>query len=143
LDGANIEIRRQVGADNFFLFGLTADEVANLQASGYRPRDFYHADPTLRAAVDAIAGGMFSGGGRNPVCPSVDQLLEYDPFLVLADFASYYAAQTQVSRAFADAEHWTRMSILNVARLGYFSSDRSIREYCRNVWRVQSVPIEL
>jgi starch phosphorylase len=143
LDGANIEIRRQVGADNFFLFGLTADEVANLQASGYRPRDFYHADPTLRAAVDAIAGGMFSCGDRNLFRPLIDQLLEYDPFLVLADFASYYAAQTQVSRAFADAEHWTRMSILNVARLGYFSSDRSISEYCRNVWRVQSVPIEL
>src|SRR5262249_26234975 len=143
LDGANSEIRQQVGADNFFLFGLTSDEVAKVQASGYQPKNFYHADPAVRGALDAIAGGMFSRGDRNLFRPLVDQLLDYDPFLVLADFASYCVAQAQVSRAFADVEHWTRMSILNVARLGYFSSDRSIREYCRNVWHVQSVPIEL
>ena len=143
LDGANVEIRREVGADNFFLFGLTADEVAHVQASGYRPRAFYNADPVLRGAIDAIASGFFSGGDRNLFRPLVDQLLEHDPFLVLADFASYYAAQAQVSRAFADADRWTRMSILNVARLGHFSSDRSIREYCRDVWHVQSVHITL
>jgi starch phosphorylase len=143
LDGANVEIRQQVGADKFFLFGLTADEVAEVQARGYRPRDFYDADPILRGAFDAIASGIFSNGDRRLFQPLIDQLLDHDPFLVLADFASYCSAQAQVGRIFADPGHWTQASILNVARLGHFSSDRSIREYCRDVWRVQSVPIKL
>jgi len=142
LDGANVEIRQQVGADNFFLFGLSAEEVARVKASGYCPRDIYHRDPVLHAALDAISSGLFSGGS-SLFRPLTDQLLNDDPFLVFADFASYCSAQADVSRAFADAEHWTRMSILNVSRLGRFSSDRSIREYCRKVWRVDNVPIQL
>ncbi len=143
LDGANVEIRQAVGKENFFLFGLTADEVATIHRRGYHPRDFYNTDTVLRGAVDTIASGLFSRGDRDLFRPLVDQLLAHDPYLVLADFASYFAAQAEVSRAFADTEQWTRMSILNVARLGRFSSDRSIREYCQNVWKVQSAPIEL
>ena len=143
LDGANVEIRQRVGADNFFLFGLTAEEVVKTQANGYRPREFYQNDPVLRGALDAIASGLFSGGDKALFRPLVDQLIDHDPFLVLTDFASYADAQAQASRAFADPEKWTRMSILNAARLGYFSSDRSIREYCRDVWRVQPVPITI
>jgi starch phosphorylase len=143
LDGANVEIRQAVGAENFFLFGLTAEEVAGVQRSGYCPRDYYNADPILRGAVDAIASGMFSRGDRELYRPLVEQLLNHDPYLVLADFAAYCGAQAEVSRAYADTEQWTRMSILNVARLGRFSSDRSIREYCQQVWRVERVPIEL
>ena len=143
LDGANVEIRQRVGAENFFLFGMSANSAAHLQASRYRPRDFYQADPMLRGAIDAIASGLFSGGDHNLFRPLIDQLLDCDPYLVLADFGSYRAAQEQVSVAFADAERWTRMSILNVARMGYFSSDRSIRDYCGKVWQVQSIPIKL
>jgi glycogen phosphorylase len=143
LDGANVEIRQDVGAENFFMFGLTTDEVAAVKAHGYQPRDWYRNDPVLRGALDAIAGGIFSRGDRSLFRPLIDHLLDYDPFLVLADFASYCAAQAEASRAFADPEQWTRMSILNVARLGRYSSDRSIVEYCRDVWQVQNVHIEL
>ena len=142
LHGLGGHVRQQVGADNFFLFGLAAEEVARVKASGYCPRDIYHRDPVLHAALDAISSGLFSGGS-SLFRPLTDQLLNDDPFLVFADFASYCSAQADVSRAFADAEHWTRMSILNVSRLGRFSSDRSIREYCRKVWRVDNVPIQL
>jgi glycogen phosphorylase len=142
-DGANIEIRERVGPDNFFAFGLLAQEVTNVQRNGYRPRDFYEADPVLRGALDAIASGLFSGGNPELFRPLVDQLLNHDPFLVLADFASYCAAQAKASCAFAETEPWTRMSILNVARLGYFSSDRSIREYCQHVWHVQGLAVRL
>src|SRR5262245_46762464 len=102
LDGANVEIRERVGANNFFLFGLTAEEVAEVQARGYRPRQFYESDPVLRRALDTISSGLFSGADSNLFRPLIDQLLNYDPFLVLADFASYVRAQVDVSRAFAD-----------------------------------------
>jgi starch phosphorylase len=143
LDGANIEIREEVGAENFFLFGLTAEEVVALRARGYRPRDHYEANPRLRRAIDLIAEGRFSRGDRELFRPVVQHLLDYDDYMLLADFQAYVDAQEEVARAYADAEHWTRMSILNVARMGRFSSDRAILEYCRDIWRVGPQPIEL
>jgi len=143
LDGANVEIREEVGAENFFLFGLTADEVAALQHNGYRPMDFYHADPELRGVVERIRSGYFSKGDGELFKPLVDSLLFHDPFMVLADFGSYAAAQSKVDEAYRDPERWTRMSILNTARMGTFSSDRAIHEYCRDIWGVTPVPITL
>lgn len=143
LDGANIEIRREVGPENFFVFGLTAEEVAALQARGYDPSGYYRDNAELRRAIDCIADGTFSHGDPLLFRPLVDNLLHHDPFLVLADFAAYIGCQEEVSRAYQDAEHWARLSILNVARMGLFSSDRSIRDYCRDIWRIEPVPIQL
>jgi starch phosphorylase len=141
LDGANIEIREAVGGENFFLFGMTAQEVERRIANGYRPHDHYHSDEELRAAIDAIADGAFSHGDRELFRPIVDNLLGSDPYLVLADYRSYIECQEQAGRRWRDAEAWTRSSILNVARMGRFSSDRSIRDYCRDIWHVDPVPI--
>jgi starch phosphorylase len=141
LDGANIEIREAVGADNFFLFGLTVDEVQRRRAEGYRPSDPYGADAELRAVVDAIADGAFSSRDRALFKPIVENLLGSDPYMLLADYRSYVDCQDAVGRAWRDPERWTRASILNVARMGRFSSDRSIREYCRDIWHVGPVPI--
>jgi starch phosphorylase len=139
LDGANVEIREQVGAENFFLFGLTVHEVLQLQASGYNPRQYYETNPVLKEAIDQIASGFFSHGNRDLFRPIVDSLLNQDTYLVLADFQTYLECQKKVDQAFRDQEHWTRMSILNVARMGKFSSDRSIREYCENIWDAKPI----
>jgi starch phosphorylase len=141
LDGANIEIREAVGAENFFLFGMSVEEVQSRLAQGYRPYDHYRSDEELRAVIDAIANGAFSNGDRELFRPIVDNLLESDPFMLLADYRSYVECQEKVGRAWQDAERWTRSSILNVARMGRFSSDRSIGEYCRSIWHVKAVPI--
>ncbi len=141
LDGANVEIREEVGADNFFLFGMTADEVTRRVAEGYRPRAVYDSDPELREVLDLMGSGLFSRGDRALFQPLVDQLLNDDPFLLLADFDSYRRCQAEVSATFADVPRWTRKSILNVARMGKFSSDRSIRDYCNLVWRVKPVSV--
>ena len=143
LDGANVEIREAVGPENFFLFGLTVDGIRELRAAGYRPRDRYESDPQLRSVIDALADGTFSRGDATLFRPIVDSLLGDDPWLLLADFRSYLDAQAEVERAYLDPERWTRLSILNTARMGRFSSDRSIADYCRDVWRVEPVPIEL
>jgi glycogen phosphorylase len=143
LDGANVEIREEVGAENFFLFGLTADEVSSLQASGYHPQDYYHANPELRGVLARISSGHFSHGDGNLFKPLVDSLLYHDPFMLFADFASYVETQQRVDEAYRDPERWTRMSILNVARMGKFSSDRAIREYCRDIWKAEPVSVDL
>jgi glycogen phosphorylase len=135
LDGANIEIRSKVGAENFFLFGLSAKEVSTLQAAGYRPRDYYEKNEELRQAIDSLAEGAFSKGDREIFRPLVDSLLERDPFLVLADYQSYVDCQGQAAEAYKDERKWTVMAILNIARMGHFSSDRSIREYDQKIWR--------
>ena len=140
LDGANVEIRQEVGAENFFLFGLTVEQVSQLRASGYNPRQYYEMNPVLRETIDQIASGVFSVGNRDLFKPIIDSLLSYDTYMVLADFQSYVECQYKVDKAFRDQEQWTRMSILNVARMGKFSSDRSIREYCADIW--QAMPIE-
>jgi starch phosphorylase len=143
LDGANIEIREEVGADNFFLFGLTAEQVYELKAKGYNPRQYYDSDPELREAVDRIGSGAFSRGDTNLFKPLVDSLLWHDPYLLFADYRPYVESQEQVSLAYEDPAKWTRMSILNVARMGKFSSDRSIREYCDKIWKTHPVTVEL
>lgn len=139
LDGANVEIREEVGAENFFLFGLTAEEVRQRKAQGYQPRDLYEHDPDLRGAIDLIASGAFSRGDRELFQPLIHSLLDDDPFLVLADFASYIECQEDVGQAYQDRHRWTKMSVLNVARMGKFSADRAIHEYCRDIWHVQPV----
>jgi starch phosphorylase len=142
LDGANIEIREEVGPENFFLFGLTADDVHRVQREGYRPREIYEREPELREALDQIRGGFFSGGDTEVFRPLVDGLVYYDPYMVLADYAAYITAQDEVQRAYQDVKRWTRMSILNVARMGKFSSDRAVREYCEDIWKVVAVPVD-
>jgi starch phosphorylase len=137
LDGANVEIREEVGADNFFLFGLTALEVAILKTRGYRPSAEYERNATLREVIDFIASGELGGGEKELFRPLVDNLLNDDPFLVLADYQSYIDAQDRVSVLWQDRQAWTRASILNCARMGKFSSDRSIRDYCEQIWRIQ------
>ncbi|MGB5312636.1 MAG: glycogen/starch/alpha-glucan phosphorylase [Polyangiales bacterium] len=143
LDGANVEIRDAVGAENFFLFGLTTDEIELLRETGYTPYKYYEQNPSLKGALDLIASGHFSRGESALFRPLVDSLIHHDDYFVLADFQSYIDCQKQVSDAWADQAHWTKMSILNTARMGRFSSDRTIREYCRDIWRVEPNPVEL
>jgi len=140
LDGANIEIREEVGPENFFLFGLTAEEVAELQRRGYRPRAIYESNSELREALGRIGSGGFSPEDPGLFRPLVDSLLGPDPFLVLADYQSYIDCQNEAARAYLDTTRWTSMSILNVARMGKFSSDRAIRDYCRDIW---DIPLSL
>jgi len=142
LDGANVEIRQQVGAENFFLFGLTVEEVFQLKAGGYNPRQYYEMNPVLKETIDQISSGTFSDGNRDLFKPIVDSLLNQDTYLVLADFQAYLECQYKVDKAFRDQEQWTRMSILNVARMGKFSSDRSIREYCDKIWDAKPIELE-
>jgi starch phosphorylase len=137
LDGANVEIRDAVGHENFFLFGLSAEEVAQRKAAGYRPRDLYESNDELREALDHIRGGAFSHGDRDLFRPLVDSLLDRDEYMLLADYASYVDGQRRVSETYRDPAAWTRLSILNCARVGHFSSDRAIREYCRDIWKVR------
>ncbi|WP_420911655.1 glycogen/starch/alpha-glucan phosphorylase [Rippkaea orientalis] len=143
LDGANVEIREEVGAENFFLFGLTTPQVAEVKSHGYYPRGHYDSNEELRGVLDLISCGFFSRGNRELLQPIVDNLLYDDPYLLLADYQSYINSQEEVSEAYKDQERWSRMSILNVARMGKFSSDRSIQEYCDNIWKVQPVSIKL
>ena len=143
LDGANIEIREEVGADNFFLFGLTAEQVKDVKAGSYNPRDYYNADEELRRAIDQIGSGTFSRGDSSLFADLVEALLKWDEYLVLADYRSYIECQDKAGQLYRDQKQWTRAAILNVARMGKFSSDRSIREYCEGIWHAQAVPIEL
>lgn len=143
LDGANIEIREEAGPENFFLFGLTAEEVYAAKANGYHPRAYYEQNLELQAVIDRIANGYFSCGDKSLFQPIVDSLLYSDPYMLLADYQSYIDCQDKVSETYRDQAHWTRMSILNSARMGKFSSDRTIREYCQEIWDVNPVKIEL
>jgi starch phosphorylase len=136
LDGANIEIRDAVGHENFFAFGLTADAASALKAGGYSPRAVYDSDEDLREAIDLIAAGTFSNGDRELFRPLVESLLTHDEYLLFADYRAYVDCQARVSEAYQRTDDWTRMSILNTARVGGFSSDRSIREYCSRIWNV-------
>jgi starch phosphorylase len=141
LDGANIEIRDAVGSDNFFLFGLTADQVQRQLTAGYDPARHYRGHPALKAAIDLIDSGLFAHGDRGLFAELTANLLRHDPYLVLADFPSYLETQQAVSDTWRDPERWTRMSVMNVCRIGYFSSDRAIREYAERIWRVRPTSI--
>ena len=143
LDGANVEIRELVGDENFFLFGLTADQVHDLKASGhYNPWDYYHGNPRLKETIDLVNCGFFAKGDGGLFKPLMDNLLYGDPYLLMADYQSYVDAQDRADSAYQDQENWSRMAIINAVRMGKFSSDRSIRDYCRKIWRVEPVPIE-
>jgi len=143
LDGANIEICEEVGQENFFWFGLTADQVHDLRACGYRPRDYLAASDELREIFELLESGFFTRGDTTIFEPLIRNLCDHDPFCVLADYESYAAAQRSVDAAYRDQERWTRMSILSSARSGKFSSDRTIAEYCKEIWQVGPVPIQL
>jgi starch phosphorylase len=143
LDGANVEMRDAVGADNFFLFGLDAEAVERMRREGYHPWGLLERNPELSEAIQAIADGQFSRGDGEMFRPLVESLLQSDPFMVLADYADYLACQQRVDDAWHDAARWTRMSILNTARSGRFSSDRAIREYCEMIWDITPVRITL
>ncbi len=141
LDGANIEIRDEVGADNFFLFGLTAEQVEQLKANGYTPRQYYENDPELREVLDQLVSGSLSRNDMSLFRPLFDSLLDRDEYMLLADYRSYIDCQDRVGQAFLDRQRWNRMSIMNVARIGKFSSDRAIREYCTDIWKTASIEV--
>lgn len=143
LDGANIEIKEEVGDENIFIFGLKAEEIRDLRRSGYNPRYYYNSNPELKLAIDMIANGFFSGSQPQLFKPITDSLLDYDYYMLLADFASYVRCQEEVSEVYKDREKWTKMSILNAANMGKFSSDRTIKEYADEVWNIKPVHIEM
>lgn len=143
LDGANVEIRQEAGEENFFLFGLTTPQVAKLKRQGYNPRDYYQANPQLKDAIDLLTSGHFSRGDKDLFQPLINKLLQDDPFMLMADYQSYVNCQQAVGQAYRNPDHWTRMSILNAARTGKFSSDRSIDDYCQTIWQVEPQSISL
>jgi starch phosphorylase len=143
LDGANVEIRERVGAENFFLFGLNAADAARTLAEGYEPADVIASTPDLREVIEAIRSGLFSRGDHELFEPLLRTIVETDPFLVCADFSSYLECQRRVSEAYAAPADWTRRAILNVARTGYFSSDRAVHEYAAKIWNVEPVHVVL
>jgi starch phosphorylase len=141
LDGANVEIREAVGEENFFLFGLTAAQAQQHLNAGYQPWPFIEHNPELGHTLDLIDSGLFSHGDRQLFSPLTNNLRGHDPFLVCADFEAYLECQDHVGAQYRDVEQWTRMSILNVARIGKFSSDRAIHEYADDIWKVQPVSV--
>jgi glycogen phosphorylase len=143
LDGANVEIRQEAGEENFFLFGLTAEQVLARKASGYYPREYYQSNSDLRAVIDLVNSGHFSGGDPNLFQPLIRALMERDPYLLFADYQSYVECQDRVSEIYGDRDQWTKMSILNTMRMGKFSSDRAIQEYCDHIWHAQPVKVSL
>jgi starch phosphorylase len=142
LDGANVEIREEVGVENFFLFGLTAAEVEQKKREGQRPEEAIAADEGLREALELLESGFFSRGDRGLFLPLTRALRDRDDYLLCADYPSYIAAQDRVGRTWLQRKEWLRMSVLNVARVGKFSSDRAIREYCEKIWQVNPVEID-
>jgi starch phosphorylase len=143
LDGANVEMLEEAGESNFFIFGMTVDQVQDLVAKGYRPKDFYEKDDDLRRVLDLIASGFFSPDRPDLFKQVVEKLLTSDPFLLLADFRSYLTCQEKVSKAYSDKKSWAKMAILNVARMGKFSSDRTIHQYATEIWDAKACPISL
>lgn len=144
LDGANIEIKEEVGDENIFIFGLTAEEIHELQVSGYNPWEYYNRDMCIKKVIDMIESGYFSPSEPRVFQPIVDALLHRgDRFMLMADFAAYVSCQEKVSKAYQDTEAWTRMSILNVARMGKFSSDRTVQEYAREIWGIKPIHIDV
>jgi starch phosphorylase len=143
LDGANIEIRQAVGAENFFLFGLTSDQVYAAKAAGYDPASYYRSNSELKDTIDELASGRFSRGDQALFKPLIDSLLTQDPYMLLADYQAYIECQDRIDQAYLDVDHWTRMSILNTSHMGRFSSDRAIREYSNDIWHAKPVEVHL
>jgi starch phosphorylase len=143
LDGANVEIREEVGEDNFFLFGLTAEQVAETWRSGYSPTSFIEKSPDLKAVIDLLAKGFFSPEEPDLYKPIVQSLVQGDTYRLCADFDAYVACQDRVEQAYRDQEHWSRMAIVNIAKSGKFSSDRTIRDYAREIWGARAVEVPI
>ena len=143
LDGANVEIREEAGPENFFLFGLTEDQVEAVKREGYRPMDYIERDPELAAVLELIVQGTFTHGDTEILRPVVDNFIHHDSFLALADYRAYVDCQGKVSAAWKDRDRWSQMSILNTARSGKFSSDRAIAEYCDDIWNVSPMSVDL
>ncbi|MCB0055695.1 MAG: glycogen/starch/alpha-glucan phosphorylase, partial [Caldilineaceae bacterium] len=141
-DGANIEMAEAVGREHFFIFGLDADQVRELRAAGYEPASYVEANPQLQAVLDAISQGQFSPGERDRYRPLVDTLLNRDSYLLLADFAAYLEAQGRADLLFGKPEVWAGEAIHNIAGMGFFSSDRTIREYADDIWNIKPVKPE-
>jgi glycogen phosphorylase len=143
LDGANVEIREEVGDDNIFIFGLEVDEVDALRTRGYNPWDLFNNDPELRAVIDWLGSDYFAPAGEHYAFGALHHSLLNggDPYMVLADFRSYCDCHARVDAAFRDRAKWARMAILNTARMGKFSSDRTIREYAEQIWKLKPVSV--
>jgi len=143
LDGANVEMREQVGAENFFIFGNTTSQVAELRTQGYEPRKYYESNAELRTTLDAIRNGVFSPSEPARFQAIFDALVNWgDHYLLLADYADYIATQDRVDTLFRNTDEWTRKAVLNIAGMGIFSSDRTIAEYAHNIWRSRPVILE-
>lgn len=144
LDGANVEMAEEIGAENMFIFGLDSAGISELKQSGYNPYDFYNADPELRRAIDAISSDRFSAQERGIFEPIVNSLLrDGDPYCILADFRSYLEASEKVDALYQNRSEWARKAIINVARVGKFSADRAIREYAADIWNIQPILLDL
>ena len=141
MDGANIEIREEVGNENIFIFGLLADEVVKLKSNGYNPRDYYNSNKMLKRVIDMIASDFFNKNEPGIFKSIFDSLLGVDYYCLLADYQAYIDAQDKVSKLYLNQEEWTKKAIFNVARVGKFSSDRSIKEYAEKIWKVEPVKI--
>ncbi|MBM2839454.1 MAG: glgP, partial [Deltaproteobacteria bacterium] len=141
LDGANVEIMEEVGKDNIFIFGHTVDEIMNLRKSGYNHFQYYENNPELKQVLDMIRGGYFSPENRDLFRPIADSLLYHDTYMLLADYESYISCQEKVGELYKDRDEWAKKSILNVAKMGKFSSDRTIREYAREIWGIEEEPV--
>jgi len=140
LDGANVEIREHVGADNIFIFGMTTDEVADIRATGYQPRAIYESNAELKQVLDAIRDGVFNPEEPGRFQQIYDTLVNWgDHYLLLADYQSYVEAQAEVDALYRNADEWTRRAILNVAGMGTFSSDRTIAQYAHEIWKTKPV----
>jgi starch phosphorylase len=143
LDGANVEIKEEVGDENIFIFGMTVDEVEALRKEGYNPWDYYHRDEELRAIVDWLGSDYFTPGEHGAFSQVHGSLMHGgDPYMVLADFRAYSDCQARIDTAYRDKAKWARMAILNTARMGKFSSDRTIREYANEIWNLKPVPVK-
>jgi len=143
MDGANVELREEVGHENIFIFGLHADEVVKLKKSGYNPREIYEKDEELRRVIDMIASNYFSRNEPGIFKPIVEGLLNYDYYCLFADYKSYIETQEKVSRLYSNQTEWAKKSILNSARMGKFSSDRSIKEYAEKIWKVKPMKVDV
>jgi len=143
LDGANVEIRDAVRHENFFLFDLTVEEVEATLSAGYNLRHLYETIPAFRSVIDALYSGQFSRGDHDLFRPLLDSLLGYDPYLLFADYESYVRCQDQVAEAYRNQAAWSRMSILNTARMGAFSSDHSIDEYRHKISNIHQVSVPI
>ncbi len=142
MDGANIEIKEEVGDENIFIFGLLADEVIKLKEKGYNPQKYYEANTNLKRVIDMIKSNYFSKNEPGIFKPIIDSLLNDDNYCLFADYQSYIDMQDEVSHVYKNVDEWTKRSIYNVARIGKFSSDRSVKEYAENIWKVKPTPIK-